>query len=149
MRFIFILFILFPGLFVSQIEIKETPKKEIIGTAKNSGFIVAEFQMSIWQNGDTIYVFKFHNEKYQILKEYEIITFTGEQTKEDFGKIMKSVFLPENKSNSDYKIRFNLGKANCMVSIDKVLGKTLLIFSTETGIVTLNEKHIQQLFGKE
>lgn len=130
-----------------QIEIREKDNAIVIGEIKRGGSFTANIKQRI-ENTDTVYTYMFKNGKYQNIVDLQYITFTGQKTLSDLYTLLKSVYLPENKKNTDYRVGFKLGKTECSVRTERVMGITATMFWTEKGYNSYSEKEIDKLFGK-
>ena len=126
-----------------QIKIIKLPDEKIVG--KING--VAEITYTV--NEDTIYTFRFKDQQYKVLSEYDLVTFKGrDNTLDKLYKIFKSVFLTENKNNNDYKVALMLGDTAVVIGTLIKDYETKSMFFTSSGHTYLSEEQVDKLFGK-
>lgn len=145
MKYVFTLSLSLCSLFAqSQITIKSTPKQNVIG---KSG--ITEQLIQYIENDDTSYVFMFRNSKYQSIVDITQVVFKDvDSTLSSFYTLMKSVFLDENKKNKEYRVKFNLGNTEVIISTYLLMGKTSVWFWTSEGYAYFTEKEVDKIFGK-
>jgi len=141
----FILFIIaFSNISNAQIEVRTFEEVKKIGQVKTIDGIIAEITYNI-KEPDTIYTLAFKNGNYDIVS----VSFNGQDsTLFKFYKIMKSVFLPENKKNKNYTVFLKLGESEVSIARAKPFQGTSACFSATGGSLYLLEPQVDKLFGK-
>lgn len=130
--------------------VKSTPSI-VVGKIAPLGTFIAElsYRQNEVDEKDTTYTLRFRNQKYTRIDSYESVEFSGiGNAVEDLYKAFKSVFTEENKSNKEYSITFTMGKDVVMISNYKVMGITSALFLVKGAHVSLTEKQVDKLFGK-
>lgn len=140
-----IFLLLLPVISFCQVQINEPSKRVSLSEVKSFGAYRAQMDYII-QDKDTMFIMTFINDKYSTLVDLKSVSFYSEGGSfEALYKLMKSVYLPENKDNKNYFVSFKLGKEN--VSVSRVFN-SMCMFSTQSGYINLTEKQIDKLFGK-
>lgn len=127
----------------SQLAVTKHEDPITVGKAKQGGNLFAEIYY--YPETDTTFTFRYKDCRYTSLSEYKTVKFEGNQTLNDFYKILKDAFVTD-----DYKVDVKLGNDNLVVSIQKTMGlKAVSIMVLGKGYVNLTEKQVDKLFGKK
>lgn len=148
MKRLLILFLLISSIVHSQIQVKTIPDKVTIGKVGSGGGFIAELYYTV-SDTDTTYYLMYNNFKYTHITDIQSVSFSSvDGTLEKLYSIMKSIFLSENKKNKDYKVALKLGSDDVVISNNRLLGVTQLMFYTPKGYFLISEKQVDKLFDK-
>lgn len=147
--FIALAFIIYISSFAQITPITKVEKPTTVGIVKSAGYILGELRYTT-EDQDTLYTLKYYNREYKTLVDYQYIQFNGDQeVLSTLYNAFKSVFLPENAKNKDYKLEFKLGETVVLISTYRTMGVTFASMFTLKGWTYYKEKEIDKLFGKE
>ncbi len=135
---------------LSQVNVLEIPKETMVGKAVKSFNKIAELSYST-HKADTIYTLGFEDYRYKLINNWVSIFFKA-TTSEIDGLHQALKDLIGDNAGSDKALQ--LGGYKCIAKSTKTLGiKQLLILfydknGVSTGLMILEKKHIDSLFGK-
>lgn len=123
-------------------------KPTVVGLVKSGGYTLGELSYTL-DEGDSLYTLKYYNREYKQLVDYQYIRFSADQeVLNTLYNALKSVFLPENAKNKDYKLEFKLGETIIIVGTYRSMGITMASLFALKGWTYYTEKQVDKLFGK-
>jgi hypothetical protein len=143
MKLLIFILMICPFISFGQISTREIQKEVKVGSAGNR----AELTYSI-VDGDTLYRLKFRI-KDEGQRSFENIQFPGANGGLDSCyATLKSFFTDEHRKDKDYKVTFMMGNTHVVASNIRGAGANQIRFWTSHGVLFLDERQIDKLFGK-
>lgn len=140
-----ITFLLHTLLTNGQVQKTENIKYTTIGEAKLGGIPYASLEYRI-DNKDTVYLLIFRNSEYEVLVEYEHVSFTEKGgTLKDLYQILAESFTHKR----DEETSFSLGAENMIARVIST-GKWIRVYRLSDGAnFSISRKHLDKLFAKK
>ena len=141
-----LLFSMMIGISNAQLQEMETTGWSVVGHLKRLGTTIAKMEYKV-SGTDTAYNLLMKDFKKQEETNYFSLGFRS--TGNSFGRfydLLKSFFLPENKSK-DYMKTFRLGNESVNLQHIAIIGSKGVRLTTREGYINLSGKDIDKIFG--